>query len=277
MIVSGMAAVAVMMRVSDFCRMQAIVAVVRMILVRCVRVLHPLPARPILMNNRGGYNRPLYMPGGNRVRHRPIAFMSGSMILFRRVFLAVCWVLLAACVHQPVPQTRTAASIQAVQAQSGKYPQKPAHLHSAGRKRERPTVMGWVEKITLSDSSHTIKAKLDSGAKTSSVDAEIIKTFTRDGKKIALYRVMLDDNVTETYESRLIRWVRIKDKKGGYIRRPVVRMHFCIGKKTLKGEVSLAERGHFIYPVLIGRNMLEKGNILVDTSRTFIIEPKCGR
>lgn len=143
------------------------------------------------------------------------------------------------------------------------------------KKKDKKTVLGWVEKVTLSGSEHTVKAKLDSGAKTSSVDAEIVKTFKRDGKKFVLYRVMLDDNISETYESRIIRWVRIKMKNGGFQRRPVVKMHFCIGKKKLVGEVSLAERGHFIYPVLVGRNMLEKGDILVDTSRTFLSKPDC--
>lgn len=143
------------------------------------------------------------------------------------------------------------------------------------KEKERKTVLGWVEKATLAGSSHTVKAKLDSGAKTSSVDAEIVKTFKRDGKKFVLYRVMLDDNISETYESRILRWVRIKMKNGGFQRRPVVKMHFCIGKKKLVGEVSLAERGHFIYPVLVGRNMLEKGDILVDTSRTFLSKPDC--
>lgn len=155
------------------------------------------------------------------------------------------------------------------------HSKKPALPRQKDKDKNKPTILGWVEKVTLLASDHTVKAKLDSGAKTSSVDAEIIKVFKRDGARYVLYRVMLDDDISETYESRLVRWVRIKKKEGGYQRRPVVKMQFCLGKKTMRGEVSLAERGHFIYPVLIGRNMLEKGNILVDTSKTFLSKPKC--
>jgi len=181
--------------------------------------------------------------------------------------------LLVACAQKPAAPPSLPATPPGV-VKERPAPVVPIVAPKEKKKKEK-TVLGWVEKVTLSGSDHTVKAKLDSGAKTSSVDAEIIKTFHREGKQYVLYRVMLDDNVSETYESRIVRWVRIKKKDGGFQRRPVVKMQFCIGKKNLTSEVSLAERGHFIYPVLVGRNMLEKGNILVDTSRTFLAKPEC--
>lgn len=195
----------------------------------------------------------------------------------RFVFLLPC-LFVAACAQQavkPEPSPSASPTAAATPAPSSTVEAKAKMPRQQDKDKDKKTVLGWVEKVTLSGSDHTVKAKLDSGAKTSSVDAEIIKTFKRDGKKYVLYRVLLDDEVAETYESRIVRWVRIKDKKGGFIRRPVVKMQFCIGRKKLKGEVSLAERGHFIYPVLIGRNMLEKGKILVDTSKTFLAKPQC--
>lgn len=194
--------------------------------------------------------------------------------------------LVAACAKQPAPPPENTPHVTQSQAvpQAHTAPQEKAAPMPVQKKlpvikklpqKENKVVLGWVERVTLSGSSHTVKAKLDSGAKTSSVDAEIIKTFKRDGQNYVLYRVMLDEDISETYESRIIRWVRIKKKDGGFQRRPVVKMQFCLGKKKISGEVSLAERGHFIYPVLVGRNMLEKGNILVDTSRTFLTEPEC--
>lgn len=201
--------------------------------------------------------------------------------------LTVFAVVLIGCVKQPASAPVTPPPAKPVpvapapsvplheQEQKAKPLPKTTMPRKRDKEKDKKIVLGWVEKMMLSGSSHTVKAKLDSGAKTSSIDAEIIKTFKRDGKNYVLYRVMLDDNISETYESRVLRWVRIKKKEGGFLRRPVVKMQFCIGKRELRGEVSLAQRGHFIYPVLIGRNMLEKGNILVDTSRTLLEKPSC--
>jgi hypothetical protein len=63
--------------------------------------------------------------------------------------------------------------------------------------------------------------------------------------------------------------VRIKRKEGGYVERPVIRFSFCIAGDVVTGEVNLAQRSHFEYPVLIGRNMLHKRGILVDSGSTF--------
>ena len=52
---------------------------------------------------------------------------------------------------------------------------------------------------------------------------------------------------------------------------------FCIGGRKIRDEVNLADRGHFIYPVLIGRNMLGKGDFLLDPSRTFVSRAPCAK
>lgn len=140
-------------------------------------------------------------------------------------------------------------------------------------------IMGWVEQIQIGGVEHMLKAKLDSGAKTSSIDAEIIRRFKRNGQSHVVFRVNFgaDAGGEQLFEAPIKRWVRIK-KKGneqeGYIRRPVVEMTFCLGDRKIIEEVNLAERGNFIYPVLIGRNML-RDNILVDTSKTFTQRPSC--
>ena len=139
-----------------------------------------------------------------------------------------------------------------------------------------PPVVGWVEKIQLADGKSPLKAKLDTGAKTSSINAKIIKIFKKDHdeKDWVIYRISIDSKTDETFESRVTRWVRIKTKTGKYIRRPVITMRFCLGAITMEGEVNLANRSHFIYPVLIGRNMIQD-NVVIDVSKTFTTIPKC--
>lgn len=138
-----------------------------------------------------------------------------------------------------------------------------------------PVTAGWVEKICIGDSDNPVKAKLDTGAAVSSVDAEIIKYYKKNGKKYILYRINFGEGVTETFKSKVTRHTRIKSRAGEKsIRRPVVMMKFKIGKYELYEEVNLADREGFVYPVLIGRNMLE-GNIIVDSSETFKLKTSC--
>jgi hypothetical protein len=142
--------------------------------------------------------------------------------------------------------------------------------------------VGWIENVRIKDIDLHLKAKMDTGATTSSIDAEII-----DIKKIAPRRrgftgetavfSMTDDDGArkKVFERHVVRYVRIKKKDGGYIRRPVVEMTFCIAGHEVMQEVNLADRGNFLYPVLVGRNMLSHAELLVDASRTFLTRPTC--
>ncbi len=135
-------------------------------------------------------------------------------------------------------------------------------------------VVGWVENIKVNNLNGYVKAKFDTGAKTSSIDATIIKTFQQPDAEHVLFRLNLKDN-TEVIDSKIIRWTRIKTKASKYVRRPVIEMEFCIGNKLIKNEVNLAHRQHFVYPVLIGRNMIEN-NFLINAAAQFTYDkPKC--
>lgn len=89
------------------------------------------------------------------------------------------------------------------------------------------------------------------------------------------FRFSDGDKVQKTFELPIVRWVRIESRQSDYIRRPVVRMKICVAGQWIEEEVNLAERDDFNYPVLIGRNMLEKGKLVVDSSQTFTKDPSC--
>ena len=146
-----------------------------------------------------------------------------------------------------------------------------------------PTILGWVEEVKIDGVDVTFKAKLDTGAKTSSIDAEVID-IRKEGEKIKHKRTgevvvfSVRDEKTgsaSTFERAIVRYVRIKKKGGGYLRRPVIEMTFCLAGKWIKEEVNLANRENFIYPVLIGRNMMEHARLAVDPSHTFTSRPRC--
>ena len=116
---------------------------------------------------------------------------------------------------------------------------------------EQPIVMGWVEKVYIESIDSRFKAKLDTGATTSSMRAEVLNVLDEDNPSTrrVVFRVENDKGETNTLERKLVRFVRIKTKEGGLQRRPVVEMDFCIGGRHVTSEVNLAAREDFIYPV----------------------------
>lgn len=152
----------------------------------------------------------------------------------------------------------------------------------AQAKKPELKVVGWVEEIRVEDVGVTLRAKMDTGAKTSSIDAEIID-IRKDGKptktdtgEVVVFSVKDRSDKSSTFERKIVRYVRIKKKNaGGYIRRPVIEMEFCIAGRVTKEEVNLANRENFIYPVLVGRNMIEHAGLAIDASRILVSSPHC--
>lgn len=142
--------------------------------------------------------------------------------------------------------------------------------------------LGWLEFVRIQDADIRMDAKLDTGAKTSSIHAEILSAPDRkseedeeDEEKVVVFRISNEKGDERTIEADLVRWAAIKKKSGGVLYRPVVIMDFCIGGNLLSGEVTLADRGHFNYEVLVGRNMLEAGDIVVDPSEIYTDKSRC--
>ena len=145
--------------------------------------------------------------------------------------------------------------------------------HAFAKQPEKRVIIGYVENVRVKDVDAVIKAKLDTGAATSSIHVDIIE---EDDDFVVFEIVAEKAEDTKKLKKEIVRHVRIK-KKGGddHIRRPVVEMTFCIAGQLVKEEVNLADRDGFIYDLLIGRNMLEKALLIVDVSKTFTGRPNC--
>lgn len=142
---------------------------------------------------------------------------------------------------------------------------------------QQTQTVGWVENAKIPGVGKEVKAKLDTGAKTTSINAEILEKpdkETESGGTIK-FRFLDGEGNREVFERPIVRWVEIKSREGSNIRRPVVRMKFCLAGRWIEEEVNLADRDDFNYPVLIGRNMLKQGKLAVDSSRTFTTQPSC--
>lgn len=133
-------------------------------------------------------------------------------------------------------------------------------------------IIGEAEYVSLSDKSQKslrLKARIDTGAQTSSLGVMDFELFERDGNKWVTFSVAdeMNNRIIE-FKRPLARMIKIKQHGKKALERPVVRMLISLKGKPLNAEFSLADRSRFQYPVLIGRNVL-RSHFLVDVSRQY--------
>jgi hypothetical protein len=150
-----------------------------------------------------------------------------------------------------------------------------ASAADASRPHTVPTA-GWLERARLSPGDVVLEAKLDSGARTSSLHATDLQQFRRDGKEWAAFDVIGNDGRSVRIERPVLRIARIKSALGFDEGRPTVTLGICIGNVYRVTEVNLVDRSSLTTPLLVGRRFL-KGRLLVDLNRRYLLEPACKR
>ena len=143
----------------------------------------------------------------------------------------------------------------------------PVAVIADGDRDDTKITAGWVENIVLETGQLRLRAKLDTGAKTSSIHAENIESFDKDGQpwvRFSLPKSYLKNAKEQpAVEIPLTRTVLIKRHKMPSARRSVVTLGFCINSHYYRTEFTLADRRNYLYPVLLGRSFLA-GRIMVD-------------
>ena len=135
-------------------------------------------------------------------------------------------------------------------------------------------VVGLIEKVSVYPEKLIFYAKLDTGARHSSLNADRLQLFKRNGKDWVRFSVVDRKKKEMTLERPVLRLAKVKQRDGKLQERPVVAMNLCIGRIVKNVEVNLVDRTHFIYPLLIGRSYL-KGEFAVDPAEKFTTKPNC--
>ncbi len=148
--------------------------------------------------------------------------------------------------------------------------QTDSQIAAKGKKQ----VVGAVEKVFLAPPGVLLQARIDTGATTSSLDAENLEYFERNGEEWVRFSLIHPQKKTESIlERKVVRIVRIiqavaEDSE----RRPVIEMGVTVGNKTQTAEFTLSTRRHLEYSLLIGRNIL-RDLFVVDVSQSNIAPP----
>lgn len=126
-------------------------------------------------------------------------------------------------------------------------------------------VIGETEPVYLLPMKSPFISRIDTGAATSSLDAEEVKKFERDGQKFISFKVVnRETGETYVFEKPILKMTKIK-RIGDREVRPLVEMEIRMGREVFKAKFTVAEREKFEYQTLIGRNILS-GRAIVDVS-----------
>lgn len=135
-------------------------------------------------------------------------------------------------------------------------------------------VAGWVEMATIQPGNLAVRAKLDTGAETSSVHCLCASTFEKDGKEWVRFTLHNWQGETVQMEREVVRRAIIKRHFGGSQERLVITLPICVGNVLKEGEVNVVDRSGLDYQLLIGRNFMA-GGLVVDPGAKYLLQPTC--
>lgn len=136
-------------------------------------------------------------------------------------------------------------------------------------------VVGIAERVRLDPDGFELRAKIDTGADLSSINAENLEIVVRNGRRRAVFDVVNSAGQRLHLDRQIVRRTRIKQTGNGQPEiRPVVRLGICLDGVYRRALVSLADRTGFDYQLLLGVDFLA-GHFVVDPSLSMTREPRC--
>lgn len=141
----------------------------------------------------------------------------------------------------------------------------------AAAKKEKHLI-GWREVVALPDFDlYEIKAKIDTGAKTSALHAQNIQYFVEKGKTYVQFDFFDEKENKVSVKSKLLEERKIKSSNGHITIRPVVETKIKMGPVQFKIELTLINRDLMDFKMLIGREAL-KNFFIINPARSFLLK-----
>lgn len=132
--------------------------------------------------------------------------------------------------------------------------------------------VGWRELVSLPELGlEGIPAKIDTGARTSSLHAHVLEDFQRDGERFVRFAIDWD-GVRHACEAVHVDVRGITSSNGDQQTRFVIKTPLIIGNLSFRAEISLADRSQMQFPMLIGRTALRR-RMVVDSGHSWLQSP----
>jgi hypothetical protein len=135
------------------------------------------------------------------------------------------------------------------------------------------TEIGWREKIQIPVfTNRKIKAKIDTGARTSALHVTNIKYFKKGRSQWVQFKVHPEqDSAKPAFlcESKVLEIRKIKSSTGHVTERPVIKVEMKLGTETFESELTLVNRDMMGFRMLLGRKAL-KNRFVVNVAKSYM-------
>ena len=143
--------------------------------------------------------------------------------------------------------------------------------------QESLMTLGWREWVSLPDLGvEAVKAKVDTGARTSAIHAFELRTFQDGGREKVEFRIhpiQKNESVILTCVADVLDRRVVMDSGGHKEERLVIETRLCIGQHSWMIEATLTARDNMRFRMLLGRSAL-KGRAQVNPARSYLVGKK---
>ena len=198
----------------------------------------------------GGVLEAVALPGDIVERGQPIAYEGPPGARERRTIRApVSGVVLAL----PAAQSPGAGGIVL-----GKLRRALPRLRAPRPSGDETFDVGWCEHVALPELGVTLRAKIDTGARSCALHVTSMREIGFDDDGNVLLDLTLPDEQGRARALRVVvvEYAHVKDSGGHTERRPVIETLLRMGSRGWRVRVTLTDRGDMRFPMLVGRTAL---------------------
>jgi hypothetical protein len=134
--------------------------------------------------------------------------------------------------------------------------------------------LGWREWVRLPELGiEAVKAKVDTGARTSALHAFEVDAHRRGGAPWVTFRIhplQRDEHLVIDCEAPVVDVRRVRDSGGHVTERHVIGTRLAIGAHHFDVELTLTARDDMRFRMLLGRTAM-RGRFLVDPGRSYLV------
>ena len=139
------------------------------------------------------------------------------------------------------------------------------------RQKCQPTaIIGWKEWVELPELQiPAVKAKIDTGARTSALHVFSLEEFQADGQRMVrfgIHPLQRRKDIQCFCEAPVLEQRRVKDSGGHYDKRYVIQTTAKLGAVSWSIDITLTNRDPMLFRMLLGRKAVEN---------RFLINPGC--